>query len=39
MKITKLVINIPKKYAAFVEVEAWGKPAAKATKATKATKK
>ncbi|MDP6544112.1 MAG: discoidin domain-containing protein [Phycisphaerae bacterium] len=27
MKITKLVINKAKKYAAFVEVEAWGRPA------------
>ncbi|MBT3202213.1 MAG: hypothetical protein HN350_20115 [Phycisphaerales bacterium] len=27
MKFTKLVINKEKKYAAFVEVEAWGKPA------------
>ena len=27
MKITKLVPNKPGKYAAFVEVEAWGKPA------------
>jgi hypothetical protein len=35
MKLTKLVINIPKKYAAFVEVEAWGKPAVKVTKAIK----
>ena len=32
MKFTKLVPNIPKKYAAFVEVEAWGKPAAKPAK-------
>ena len=32
MKITKLVINIPKKYAALVEVEAWGKPAPKPKK-------
>ena len=35
MKFTKLVINIPKKYTAFVEVEAWGKPAPKSTKVEK----
>ena len=35
MKMTKLVINKAKKYAAFVEVEAWGKPAAKPAKLSK----
>ncbi len=32
MKFTKLVINKPRKYAAFVEVEAWGKLAPKSKK-------
>jgi hypothetical protein len=35
MKFTKLVINKAKKYAAFVEVEAWGKPVPKSTKPLK----
>jgi len=38
MKFTKLVINKEKKYAAFVEVEAWGK-SAKGKAATKAPAK
>jgi hypothetical protein len=37
LKIIKLVPNKPRKYAAFVEVEAWGKDAPKAKKPVKKT--